>query len=656
MKKNCVLTTLFLLIGLINLTCEASDREKQRQQYLRAETLFQKGERESFKKELNTLKGYPLYPYLVYYDLKSRLSSANNAEVASFLDEYGNTWFGESLRQEWLQLLATRQNWKEFLVFYTPSKNIESTCHYLYALSQQRPQEISNFPLNTIWFTGKSLPRSCNTIVETWKQQGLLSDEDILSRSALALEQGNFTLANTLIQQLSEPAQNAHALSFKQWTQIETNDILQKPVLLTNSGDHALFFHLLQKKIQNDLEEGIYTWEQFSNCHALNPSHSGNLINQIAVKLAANHDPRAQTWLAKIPAQHVNTAAHEWRVRDAIRRQDWQSVLRWTALLPSDLRQEDRWIYWRARAWEHYDAPHKARRLYLQAAKNRSYYGFLAALRLNHHPALNHKTIPVSEEFLNKIANTPGIMRAQELYFIGKSGLARKEWDYSVTQLPAAQQIAAAKIAHQMGWHSVAILTAGKTDLKDDLNIRFPTPYLDTVSYEAQKRNLDAAILYSVIRQESAFKADAESGAGAQGLMQVLPQTANDYAVRIWKEKKPSLSDLRTPTYNIRVGSAYFNSLLTEFNGQLAPAIAAYNAGPGRVKKWLPTQSAIPQDEWIETIPYYETREYLQHTLAYFVIYTHHLRHKNRGNAEIQLDRTNFLADISATRLPPTEN
>jgi soluble lytic murein transglycosylase len=183
-----------------------------------------------------------------------------------------------------------------------------------------------------------------------------------------------------------------------------------------------------------------------------------------------------------------------------------------------------------------------------------------------------------------------------------------------------AELIAAALIADRWGWHDRAILTVAKAERYDDLGLRFPLAHRDAVVRQARARGLDSAWVYGVLRQESAFMADARSSAGALGLMQLMPATAKLVARRI---NYPLRSDyeLLEPETNIRFGTSYLRMVLDQLGDQPVLATAAYNAGPGRVKRWTAERGHLPMDMWIETVPFRETRDYLQRVLAYTAIY-----------------------------------
>jgi soluble lytic murein transglycosylase len=136
----------------------------------------------------------------------------------------------------------------------------------------------------------------------------------------------------------------------------------------------------------------------------------------------------------------------------------------------------------------------------------------------------------------------------------------------------------------------------------------------------AKKHKLDAAFLSAVILEESRFNPQAVSPAGARGLMQVLPSTANQIVQRI-KVRPYSESLLFDPEMNLRLGSWYLSSLLEEFGGKETLALAAYNAGPHMVRQWMAKTPAMREDEFVENIPYAETRNYVIRVLSSAQVY-----------------------------------
>ena len=148
----------------------------------------------------------------------------------------------------------------------------------------------------------------------------------------------------------------------------------------------------------------------------------------------------------------------------------------------------------------------------------------------------------------------------------------------------------------------------------------FPKGYMTLVVKTLEQYNLDPFLVLSLMRQESAFNARVTSKANAIGLMQLIPPTANEVA-RTLKQDSPSKENLKDPIVNVRLGIEYLNRLLVSFNQNMVYALAAYNAGPTKVRQWVALRSNMPPLEFIESIPYTETRNYVKRILRNYAIY-----------------------------------
>ncbi|MDX1562523.1 MAG: lytic transglycosylase domain-containing protein, partial [Gammaproteobacteria bacterium] len=171
----------------------------------------------------------------------------------------------------------------------------------------------------------------------------------------------------------------------------------------------------------------------------------------------------------------------------------------------------------------------------------------------------------------------------------------------------------------RLGWYDLAVTTATELEIFFDYALLYPTPYAELVEAAAREFDLEPAMLYAIMRQESLFRTDVQSSAGARGLMQLQPGTA-EAVLRRLGEPVPRTLDLLDPATNIRLGAAEFARLLERYDDHAVPALAAYNAGPTPVDRWLPDQP-VEGDIWLENVPYNETRDYVRRVLWHSVVY-----------------------------------
>ncbi len=147
----------------------------------------------------------------------------------------------------------------------------------------------------------------------------------------------------------------------------------------------------------------------------------------------------------------------------------------------------------------------------------------------------------------------------------------------------------------------------------------YPLPYRDHVERYARARGLDPYLVAALIRQESTFNPGVRSRAGARGLMQIIPATGRQLARR--ERRKYATRDLYNPEINIRYGTLYLKDVLARFNGRVDYALAGYNAGPHRVKRWTGMDMSIDPEVFIEDIPFDETQSYVKLVLRNQMLY-----------------------------------
>jgi soluble lytic murein transglycosylase len=313
-------------------------------------------------------------------------------------------------------------------------------------------------------------------------------------------------------------------------------------------------------------------------------------------------------------------------LRFVLSRQKWDLIYKWTQQLPRHLRTKDEWRYWNARALGELGKKEEFKARLRTLAKERSFYGFLAADLVKVDYNLNYRPSKVGAVVLNKLKHNQGLLRSREMFLLNRFTSSRREWRAATRNMKHEQLKGAAIIARDWGLHDRSIVVLAQGGLWDDLGLRFPIVHRKQVDRMAQEKNVESAWVFAVIRQESTFIQDAHSPAGALGLMQLMPSTARSTARKL-KMKSPKKEKILQPDVNIRLGTTYLRIVLNELGQNKVLATAAYNAGPGRVRRWLP-KKAVPADIWVATVPIDETRGYLERVLAYTVIYKKRLGEK----------------------------
>ena len=597
----------------------ANDSTADRALFVAAEKALERGATGEFERLSRQLTDYPLYPYLEYQALLERLPTAGDEEVRRFLGENGDTVVGDRLLARWLNHLAKQKRWAAFLDFYQESRNVGLRCHYLHALIETGRRQEALGQVDAIWLHGKSRPRACDPVFAAWTESGQRTPEMIWRRIALAMAAGQWRLTRYLGRYLSKNDR----VWVDRWIRLHRNPrTVDEDERFAEKHPYreAMLAHAIRRLARWDGLEALQRWQTIKRRYPFASEQVARTEKYIVRNLVRVDDEEAYRFIHGVALDDSDLLVHSARIRAALLRKDWRQVKEWIAALPAEEGRKERWRYWRARAVEGTGDTATAELLYGSLAQERSYYGFMAADRVDADYHLGHAETPVDPAIEAEIADLDAVRRAREFFFLERWTEARREWIHATRDMDPAQLKAAAKIAERKGWHDRAIFTLARTGYWDDLELRFPLAHTGLVEQHAARNGIDIAWIYAVMRQESAFMHNARSHAGAMGLMQLMPATARSVARKVLNRKPPRRQELLQPEINIALGSAYLKQMKGELGDSAVLATAAYNAGPHRVTRWLPKRT-LPADIWIELVPFRETRGYLRRVLAYTVIY-----------------------------------
>lgn len=310
----------------------------------------------------------------------------------------------------------------------------------------------------------------------------------------------------------------------------------------------------------------------------------------------------------------------------------WQDVVFAIESMSFEKRSERIWQYWLARAYEQTGKQPQARQIYSTLAHQLDYYGLLAKDRLGQRLTITDiggGQIPtISTYDAQRVMQDQNFARAFLLMQNNASTEhIQREWNWAVRDAnkkgDSALIIAAAKRAHDLGVYNRSIyaieyLHENQPAFKvASLSHPIPPVYHNSFIGHSRSAGIDPAWALGITHKESRFQSSARSSVGAGGLMQIMPATANMIARKIG-----SSGSATSPDTNIRYGTWYLSDKAREFNGQIAAATAAYNAGSSPVKKWLPKSGSMSADQFVEAIPYFETRDYVKQVMTNATIYS----------------------------------
>ncbi|WP_017942895.1 MULTISPECIES: transglycosylase SLT domain-containing protein [unclassified Thioalkalivibrio] len=628
LSRNVIVGLAGLLLALAaSLPAVAAEDDRyvfERSLFLLAERALNRGDMAAYRAARSTLTGYPLTPYLDYRELARNLGRAEPEAVRDFVHEHDDTPLSARLRSSYLTHLAREEQWEDYLEFVAatgaePSLSVEQDCHRRQALLKAGEREAALEDMESIWLHGQSRPSACDPALEAWREAGGLTGELAWGRFELSVKAGQTGLARYLRRYLAD--------ADRRWAE-RWLDLASRPARVVEvdfkADDHrsaeALLERAFTRWIRQDLDAALDGWDQAGDELGLSAEAAGRVQHALALRLALRYRPEALDFMARLEPEVFDTQLRQWQVRAALYERDWATVMDAIRAMDRDVRDEAAWQYWYGRALEQTESLEAARRFYERAARERNFHGFLAADRLGQPYRIGHQPLVLDDGQRAAMREHAGMQRMRELVRLDRYAEARREWTHAVAGWDAPELESAARTFADWGWHDRAIFTAARARNWDDIELRFPLAFDELIVTGAREQAIDPAWAMAIARQESAFLHDVRSGAGALGIMQVMPATGRSIAsaagVRVNSDW-----DILDPATNARLGTYYLRRNLDRFGGHSLLSTAAYNAGAHRVRSWLPEDRAMDPDIWAELIPFSETRDYIRRVFAYRILY-----------------------------------
>ena len=612
----------WLGVGLLLLSISVSAQGSAlREQYRQAEQALNKNDVAGFKQLRQGLDAYPLTPYLDFQLLADRITNLSTTQVVEFMHRYPDSLLADRLEGRFLHRLVREQRWNEFLTLYPdlPNSEVLQCAHYRakWALGDKNTAIAG---AKQMWLHGGSRADACNPLFDAWHSVGGRKDEDIWQRMLLAYNKDEHSLVTYLGRQLSPAAQPASELLQalqKNPSQLLTGELVK----VTGEAQKTALSLALAKLADTEYEAVMGLYPKYQRAAELTAAQVARIEQKLAQRLMFNRTLDYRSWLdSRLPVVG-DEDLFELRARVAIWEQDWQHLPGWIDRLSAETQQDSRWQYWRGRALKAQNRHSDGDKAWKLAANNRDYYGFLAAQQSKVPYALQKKPLPAAPSLSQARARWPAFARTEEWLALGDKTAARSEWYHLLGKVNEADGLALGSLALKLGWFDKSIQASIQLRAWDHLDLRFPIVYRPAFQRQAQLLGVNEATLFAITRQESAFYEQARSPVGAGGLMQLMPGTATETARKFNITEFRQASDVYRADVNIQLGSSYFKQMLDRYSNNRVAAIAAYNAGPGRIDAWLRTSASRPLDVWVENIPYRETRGYVQNVLAFSVIY-----------------------------------
>ena len=594
-------------------------RFRQRAVFLEARQIARKGKLSALKPLLESLTDYPLRSYIEYEALLARPYSSDEA-VQAFIENHPNFPISAQLRRAFADYRRDQDRSESFLRFHQPDDaDVENQCFRASALWALERTQAAMAATQALWLHGRSQPKRCDKAFSRWRRAGGLTQALAWKRYELAVLAGENRLAAYLERTLSED-QRTLARQLTRLRQRPTRADRYETVDFNDPEQQALADSALKMLIKKRPAEALHLIADLKDSGRLAPAQALEYDYAAALRLIREDNLTVND--AVIPAAlKTNPDLIEASLIQLIKAGRFNALSTLLSQLPASAQGTLRWQYWQARA--DLSSPgiagrESARVSFERLASERDYYGHLAALWIGIPGSLADQSTTIAPEKLLDLAAAPTAQRIYELRALGETLEARREWFQLIKPFSNTELRIAAALASQWHWHDMAIATLAQAQAWDEVLERFPRPYAERFTEAARTQGVPVTLAMAVARRESGFWTEARSPVGAQGLMQLMPRTAQSVAKSIDLDSPTDLVLTQADT-NIKLGTAYLGQLLQRFNDNRILALAAYNAGPSRAKKWHTNPQPI--DAFIEGIPFAETRAYVKAVLLYAAIY-----------------------------------
>lgn len=563
--------------------------------------------------------GYLLASYVDYWRLRAKLEDAPLEGVRDFLERNSGSYLAERLRSDWLKVLGRNELWDEFQRERQRLVNDDSEVACFGLLGRSRRGDASALDeLKNFWLAPRELPEGCVPLAEqavssgrygareVWARVRALAEANMNSPARRAtgyLPRGDAPEAKQFDRALGDAASYLAHLAKAPRSRVQKElAVLALARVARNEPQVALTLFDPKLRAQLPPEDQAYVW------------------GQIATSGARRHLPESLAGFREARQVPLTDEQLAWWTRIALREQAWGDVREAVDRMSAQGRNDATWIYWRGRAMKALGRSEEAKALFSSISAEHNFYGRLAAEELGLVIQLQPRGAPLTDAEIAAAAEAPGVKRALALFRLGMRLEGIREWNWNIRTLDDRSLIAASEVARRAEIWDRAINTADRTVAVHDFSLRYLAPYRASFAEYSKARELEESWVLGLVRQESRFISNAKSSAGAAGLMQLMPATAQ------WVARKMGMKDfswarVHDVDINTALGTYYLRTVLNELDGHPVLAAAAYNAGPGRARRWRdakPIEGAI----YAESIPFNETRDYVKKVMSNTMYYS----------------------------------
>lgn len=554
------------------------------------------------------LGDYPIPSYVDYYRLKARLRTASAEEIRAYLAKYEGHAIADRLRNDWLLELGLRRDWDAFDREYPQFALNDDTQVKCYALlSKAAKEQKVAVQARELLIAPKNYGEGCMALIAALAKNEQFDADDLWAQTRQAAENGVIGIAK-------------RTGGLAGASEKDIARAIELPALVVARGPgkgrtrHETYLIALGRMARTSHAAAAHALTGASS--KLSASERAQGWAQIALQASLALSPSANDYWKKAAGAPLSHDGHQWKVRAALRAADWEAVGSAIDAMPSTLKNDPAWVYWKGRSLLAAGQKEKARTLFASISDQTHFYGQLALEETGHRIAVPERPEPSSEAEIKLMAAKGGFQRAAKFFALGMRFEGTREWNWELRGMNDRQLLAAAEYARRIELLDRMVNTSDRTKRELDFHQRYPSPFRDQMLEATRSIELDMAWAYGLVRQESRFVLDARSHVGASGLMQLMPATAKFVARKIGLSgfDQSQVNDIKT---NIVLGTNYLKMVLNELDGSQALATAAYNAGPSRPRSWRSSlQHAVEGAIFAETIPFSETRGYVKSVMS----------------------------------------
>lgn len=654
---------------------EQQTRLMQRANFLQLESLLKAAEQQKTLSEntlmlitqlRNTLVGYPLFEDAEWALVKAKMKSdtLTDEELNEFIKTYPQIAKRNQLAQRPFETFYQQQKWAELLAYgkTTAATSLLNQCRLFSAQYQLLAEQLqvnpelaqatqTNEPSsaemdklltkfdqfwqgnkienNDFWLTPSSiepnywktngqLPNECAGIEAYWRDQGLRTAEKIRTKAVNFFQLDAKQGLTELLTQTQEPDLQSWLMAVQK-LQNEPSSLQtfveNQPLTPENKELVLAAFPKMIRSLNEQMPNPSFSsYQQWADKWQLSVQEQREWKISFISRLFDNQDPVFQLWrdeqLQELKADNLT----ERRLRMAILQQS--NLETWLALLSDEAKNKLEWRYWQAKI-----LPKEAQqKIWGELAKERGFYPMLAAQQLGKPYQVQMLNVaPLNDE--QKQQWKQPLDRIAELRELNRFTQAKTAWIDLLQAVNFEEKLALSEFALGQNWYDLAVEGTIQAKAWDYIPLRLPNAYADWFAMNLQGKAVTQTFAMAIARQESAWNPQARSHANAIGLMQMLPSTASNTAKAnqlIYTGER----DLTEPFRNIMLGTTHLNELNEKYPKNRILISSAYNAGANRVTRWLERANGrLAMDEFIASIPFFETRGYVQNVLTYDYYY-----------------------------------